>query len=159
MSSFPLVVNKLTTIPEYPSSPRLDSTIKKQMLYRFLLHFKVSDNCFRWLFLVVRFVPVFIYGLLYHCFLPMSTTINICVTNDRVYVPLVVNTFRSFPRSLLITGFVTGGTRWVPLVEQKLLTLLKHLSSSPVFSGVHVAWSLVFCIVLYTFRLFTNINE
>ena len=32
MSSFLLVVKKLTTIPEYPSSPRLDSTIEKQML-------------------------------------------------------------------------------------------------------------------------------
>ena len=45
----------------------------------------------------------------------------------------------------------------MPLVEQKLLTLLKHLSSSPVFNGVHVARSLVFCIVLYTFRLHVSV--
>jgi hypothetical protein len=32
---------------------------------------------------------------------------NICVTNDHGYVPLVVNTSRSFPHSWLISGFVT----------------------------------------------------
>jgi len=63
---------------------------------------------------------------------------NICVTNDHGYVPLVLNTSRSFPHSRLITGFVTRLTRWVPLVEQELLTLPEHLSSSPVFSGVRV---------------------
>jgi hypothetical protein len=47
---------------------------------------------------------------------------NICVTNDHGYVPLVVNTSRSFPHSWLISGFVTRLTRWVPLVEQELLT-------------------------------------
>ena len=49
----------------------------------------------------------------------------------------------SFPHSRLITGFVTRLTRWVPLVEQGLLTLLEHLSSPPVFSGVRVTRSLV----------------
>jgi hypothetical protein len=63
---------------------------------------------------------------------------NICVTNDHGYFPLVVNTFRSFPHSRLITGFVTRLTRQVPLVEQELLTLQEHLSSSPDFSGVRV---------------------
>jgi hypothetical protein len=48
---------------------------------------------------------------------------NIFVTNDHGYVPLVVNTSRSFPPSWLITGFVTRLIRWVPLVEQKLFTL------------------------------------
>ena len=37
--------------------------------------------------------------------------------------------------------------RQVPLVEQELLTLPWHLSSSQVFSGVHVAQSLFFCVV------------
>jgi hypothetical protein len=68
---------------------------------------------------------------------------NICVTNDHGYVPLVVNTSRSFPHSRLITGFVTRLTRRVPLVEQELLTLPEHLSSPPVFSGVCVTRSLV----------------
>jgi hypothetical protein len=68
---------------------------------------------------------------------------NICVTNDHGYVPLVVNTSRSFPRSWLITGFVTRLTRRVSLVEQELLTLPEHLSSPTVFSGVRVTRSLV----------------
>ena len=38
-------------------------------------------------------------------------------TNDYGYVPLVVNSFRSFPRSLLITGFVARLTRRVSLVR------------------------------------------
>ena len=46
----------------------------------------------------------------------------------------------------LITGFVARLTRWVTLVEQKLLTLPEHLSSPPVFSGVHVTRSLVLCV-------------
>jgi len=62
--------------------------------------------------------------------------------NDHGYVPLVVNTSRSFPHSRLITGFVTRLIRWVPLVEQELLILPEHLSSPPVFSGVHVTRSL-----------------
>ena len=45
--------------------------------------------------------------------------------------------------SWLITGFVTRLTRRVPLVEQELLTLPEHLSSLPVFSGVHVTRYLV----------------
>jgi hypothetical protein len=67
---------------------------------------------------------------------------NICVTNDHEYV-LLVNTSRSFPHSRLITGFVTILIGRVPLVEQELLTILEHLSSSPVFIGVRVTRSLV----------------
>jgi hypothetical protein len=48
---------------------------------------------------------------------------------------------------LLVTGFVTRLTRRVPLVEQKMLTLPKHLSLLPIFSGVRVTLSLVFCVV------------
>ena len=68
---------------------------------------------------------------------------NICVTNDYGYVPLVVSTSWSFPRSWFITGFVSSLTRRVSLVEQELLTLPEHLSSPPVFSGVRVTRSLV----------------
>jgi len=61
-------------------------------------------------------------------------------------IPLVVNTFRSFPHSWLITGFVTRVTWQVPLlVEQTLPTLPEHLSSPQVFSGFHVTGSLVLC--------------
>ena len=71
---------------------------------------------------------------------------NICVTNDHGYVPLFVNIYRSFPHSRLITGFVTRLTRWVPLVDQELLTLPEHLSSPSVFSGFPVTRSLVLCV-------------
>ena len=60
--------------------------------------------------------------------------------------PVVVNTSRSFPHSWLITGFVSRLTRREPLVEQELRTLLDHLSSPPIFSGVRVARSLVLCV-------------
>jgi len=48
--------------------------------------------------------------------------------------------------SWLITRFVTRVQWQVPLVEQELLTFHKYLGSLPVFSGVHVARSLVFCV-------------
>ena len=54
-----------------------------------------------------------------------------------------IYTFRSFPHSRLITGFVTRLTRRVPLVEQKLLTLPNTWVQPPVFSGVRVTRSLV----------------
>jgi hypothetical protein len=54
--------------------------------------------------------------------------------------------FRSFSHSWLIAGFVTRLIRRVPLVEQEMLTLPEHLSSSPVFSGVGVTPYLVICV-------------
>jgi hypothetical protein len=66
------------------------------------------------------------------------------VSNDHGYVPLVVNTSRSFPHSRLITGFVTRLTRRLPLMKQQLFTLPEHMCSPPVFSGVRVTRSLVF---------------
>jgi hypothetical protein len=63
---------------------------------------------------------------------------NSCVTNDHGYVPLVLNTSRSFPRSWFITGFVTRLTRRVSLVEQELLIFPEHLSSPRVLSWVPV---------------------
>jgi hypothetical protein len=42
--------------------------------------------------------------------------------------------------------FVTRLTRWMPLVEQKLLTLPDNLSSLPAFSGVRVTRYLVLCV-------------
>ena len=53
--------------------------------------------------------------------------IGICRNRDKIdtikthlYVPLVVNTSRSFPHSWLITGVKTRLTRWESLVEQEL---------------------------------------
>ena len=68
---------------------------------------------------------------------------KICVTNDQGYVLLVVTTFRSFPHSWLINGFVNILTRRVTLVEQELLTLPEHQSLPLVVSGVRVTQSLV----------------
>jgi hypothetical protein len=51
----------------------------------------------------------------------------------------------SFPPSWLITAFVI---RRLSLVEQELLTLLEHMSSPTVCSGVCVVRSLVFCVGL-----------
>ena len=39
---------------------------------------------------------------------------EISVTNDHRYVPLVVSTSQSFPRSWLVTGFVTRGSEFTP---------------------------------------------
>jgi hypothetical protein len=47
---------------------------------------------------------------------------------------------RSFPLSRVITGFVTRVAQRVALMEQELLTLPKHLNSTPVFSGVRVRY-------------------
>ena len=41
--------------------------------------------------------------------------------------------------------FLARAYKQVPLVEQELLTLSEHMSSSQVFSGVHVAQSLALC--------------
>jgi len=49
--------------------------------------------------------------------------------------------------SVVFLCIITRLTRWVPHVEQELLTLPEHLSSPPVFSSVCVARSLVFCVV------------
>ena len=67
--------------------------------------------------------------------------------------------FPSFPRSWLITGFVSIIRRRVALVEQELLTLLEHLTSHTVFCEVHIFPSLVLCamfllIVVCTFLPF-----
>jgi hypothetical protein len=76
---------------------------------------------------------------------------NINVTNDHGYVLLVVNTFRSFPHSRLVTELVSRLTRRMPLVVQELPTIPEHMSSSPVFNGIHVTRSLVLCVWYYLF--------
>ena len=72
---------------------------------------------------------------------------NICVTNDHGYAPPVVDTSLSFTHSWLVTGFVTRLAQRVAVVEQVLLAHPEHLSSPPVFSGIRVAWSFVFCVM------------
>ena len=67
-----------------------------------------------------------------------------------------VNTSRSFPHSWPIPEFVTRLTRCVSPVEQEPLSLLEHLGSAPVFSGVRVTRSLVLyaCFVDRCFSFF-----
>jgi len=65
------------------------------------------------------------------------------------HVPFVVMIIRSFPPSSLITGFVTRVTRRVPHVEQEVLTLPEHLSSSQVLVGFVLPRSLAWCVVFW----------
>jgi hypothetical protein len=51
--------------------------------------------------------------------------------------------FYAIPKLYTVWSLVTRLTQRALLVEQELLTLPEHLSSPPVFSGVHVTWSLV----------------
>jgi len=67
----------------------------------------------------------------------LTVTEYLC-QDDNGYVPFAVIT---------ITGFVTKVTRRVPHMEQEFLTFLEHPCSHPVFSGIRVAQSLVFCAV------------
>jgi len=96
----------------------------------------------------IGYVEVFtsnVYGF-HHDFI---NRYGICVTTDHGYVPLVSNA-RSFLHSrffIIITGVVIRVTRRVPLVEQGLITLQEHTSPLPVFSAVHVARSLIFCVM------------
>jgi hypothetical protein len=82
------------------------------------LFFFVKNSCCHTS--ALYFAPLFI------IFLPCSC--NTCV-GDFMFVSqlwychkwqriFVVNTFRSYPHSWLITGFVARVTRWVPLVER-----------------------------------------
>jgi hypothetical protein len=51
-----------------------------------------------------------------------------------------------------IVVILTTRLTWrVSLVEQELFTLPQHLSSPPVFSGVHVTRSLVLCVFMFIF--------
>jgi hypothetical protein len=54
------------------------------------------------------------------------------------YVPLLVNTSRSFPHSWLITGFVTRLTQRVSLVENEEFTSQKYCT---IVDGSWVEWS------------------
>jgi len=53
------------------------------------------------------------------------------------------------PHAWLTTGFVTRVTQRVPHVEQEMFTFFQRLSWSPVFSGLRVVQSFVFCVSFY----------
>ena len=72
----------------------------------------------------------------------------------------LLHRFFFFISDRLVTGFVARLTLWVSLVEQEYPTLPKHLSSTPVLSGVRVTRSLVLyvcfvdrCLFFYTFSV------
>jgi hypothetical protein len=69
----------------------------------------------------------------------LNLQLHTCILDNR-YVPFVIIIILSFPHLWLITRFVTRVTWWVPLVEQELLPLPQHLSSSTCFwGGIRVA--------------------
>jgi cytochrome bd-type quinol oxidase subunit 1 len=70
-----------------------------------------------------------------------TCNIEVSVTNDHRYVLFVIITIWFLAHSWFITGFITRVTGRMPHVEQELLALPEHMSSSPVFSGVCVARS------------------
>jgi hypothetical protein len=74
----------------------------------------------------------------YLCWLPYLYTFS-----RENYSFIIVSAETEYISTRSWYGFVTRLTRRVPLVEQELLTLPKHLSSLPVFSGVRVTRSLV----------------
>jgi hypothetical protein len=53
--------------------------------------------------------------------------------------------------------FIPHLIREVPHVDQELIALREHRSSPPVFIGVRVAQSLVFCLMFY--NVFYRYNE
>ena len=73
---------------------------------------------------------------------------KMCVTNEHDYGLHIVSTSWSVLHSILITEFILRVTRWVPLVEQDLLTLPEHLSSPFVIGWVRVARSVAVCVTL-----------
>jgi hypothetical protein len=85
------------------------------------------------------------------------------LTNDHGYVPLVVNTSRSFPHSWLITGFVTRLTRWVSLEEQSwhfmttlhlFMTFYDNITSFHDILWQHCIFSWHFMTTLHLFMTF-----
>jgi hypothetical protein len=59
-----------------------------------------------------------------------------------------------FPRSWLITGFATRLTRWVSLVEQKLLTLPEFIPGGVFFGGGGSSYSIFSFICMFCWSFF-----
>ena len=60
------------------------------------------------------------------------------------WVFLLIKLFKNTSGHDILTLFLFITYHRVSLVWQELLTIFKHLRSSPIFSGVRVTWSLVF---------------
>jgi hypothetical protein len=83
----------------------------------------------------------FLYQAGYRLWLSLRYCYLILELSDSLVFSVFIS--RSFPHSRLITGFVTRLTRRLLPVEKERLTLLEHLSSPPVSSGVRVTRYLV----------------
>ena len=98
--------------------------------------------------------------MLFRKCLSLQLTIKSYIVHTQYYGPFVVITIRSFPHSLLVSGFITRVTRWVPLVGQELFILPGQLRSLLVLCGFHgVARSLVFCVMFCKYHcLFSRLS-
>ena len=74
----------------------------------------------------------------------LLTVTNSCSTSDHGYVPLVANTFKSFPHSRFIIGFVIRVIRRVQILEKEILPF----RSTWVHTWFLVARSFVFRVVI-----------
>jgi len=83
---------------------------------------------------------------------------NICASNDHRYVSFVVSTYRSFPHSWVISGFVSRLTRRMPLVDQELLTLPENPSSHPSRFRVSPSLVLYVCVVVHRWLSFCTFS-
>jgi hypothetical protein len=84
--------------------------------------------------------------MFYRCHHDMVNHYGISGINDLRYVPLVVSTSWSFPHSWHITDFVTSHTTSVTSGARTAYSSGASEGSPLVFSWVHAARSLVFCL-------------
>ena len=87
----------------------------------------------------MRFFFHYVHKQQYYCFLERGmkrSSLNFDHLTTLNMIQYQVITIPSFPQSLFISSILKRVTQRVPLVEQKLLTLTKHLSSLPFFNEV-----------------------
>ena len=85
----------------------------------------------------------------YGCKHDFVASYGISVTHDHWYVPLVINTIWLLFMTYYRIWNKNTVTRQIPLVGQDILTLPEHPWLTPVFSGVCVSQSKVFCVVFF----------
>jgi hypothetical protein len=109
-----------------------------------IIYLKINTNFTKYLF--KSWLSKVLYQFARYVCVQTSGVINYVVYWSAFLFLKTFITCRSFPHSWSINWFVTILTRRVPIVEQELFTLLGHLSSAPVCSGVRVTRSLVLCV-------------
>ena len=92
-------------------------------------HFYTFPNCsLSWVFL---FHVVCIYWM-------------IIILNEHRWGWLSVKLSANVYMEIIFTGFLIRGTRWMPLVEQELRTILEHISKPEIYNGNRVFY-VTFC--------------